>query len=84
MASSDKTIQFSTKSNTLLDTFNAKYTIYLQSELNIPEYQWRIDEQIALLDTLKLCKITIDKFLERLKSIHEYELKKLSIRTNFT
>ncbi|CAF0794775.1 unnamed protein product [Rotaria sp. Silwood1] len=105
MASSDKTIQMSTKPNALLDKFNAECTNYLQSELNIrllsssssatnksvafehylAEYQQCIDEQInfvnytneqiALLDALKSYEIMIDKFLERLKSTHEYELK---------
>ncbi|CAF2741295.1 unnamed protein product [Rotaria sp. Silwood2] len=35
MASSDKTIQISTKSNTVLDKFNAECPTYLQSKLNI-------------------------------------------------
>ncbi|CAF2308262.1 unnamed protein product [Rotaria sp. Silwood2] len=108
MASSDKTIQISTKSNTVLDKFNAECPTYLQSKLNIrllssssssltnklvafdyylAEYQRCIDEQmnfvnyineqIVLLDTLKSCEITIDKFLELFEQIL-HELTKIN------
>jgi len=53
-----------------------EYQRCINEQMNFVNY---VNEQIASLDALKSCEISIDKFLERLKAIHEYELKQNEI-----
>jgi hypothetical protein len=53
-----------------------EYQRCIDDQMNFVNY---IDEQMSSLDALKSCEIAIDTFLERLKSIHEYELKQNDI-----
>lgn len=55
------------------------------SEYYLNEYQRCIDEQkhfvnymneqLNSLESLKACETSLDRFMERLKSVHDYELK---------
>jgi DNA polymerase III epsilon subunit-like protein len=87
--------KFNTECTTYLNSelnthlLTSKSSISTASEYYLIEYQRCIDEkmnffnyvneQIASLDALKSCEISIDKFIERLKAIHEYELKQNEI-----
>jgi hypothetical protein len=53
-----------------------EYQRCIDEQMNFVNY---INEQIASLDALKSCEIAIDTFIERLRSIHEYELKQNEI-----
>lgn len=57
---------------TTSDYYLTEYKRCIDEQLNFINY---INEQIESLNTLKSCENTIDSFLERLKSVHEYELK---------
>jgi 5,10-methylenetetrahydrofolate reductase len=49
-----------------------EYQRCIDKQMNFVNY---INEQQASLDALKSCETAIDTFTERLKAIHEYELK---------
>ncbi|CAF2683370.1 unnamed protein product [Rotaria sp. Silwood2] len=53
-----------------------EYKQCLDEQMNFVNY---INEQMESLNSLKSCETAIDKFLERLKAIHEYELKQNEI-----
>ncbi|CAF3410629.1 unnamed protein product [Rotaria socialis] len=53
-----------------------EYKQCLDEQMNFVNY---INEQMESLNQLKSCDTAIDTFLERLKAIHEYELKQNEI-----
>ena len=61
-----------TDKSTASEYYFAEYQRCLNEQMNFVNY---ITEQQVFLDTLKSCEATIDTFLERLKAVHEYELK---------
>ncbi|CAF0878421.1 unnamed protein product [Adineta ricciae] len=61
-----------TDKSTASEYYFAEYQRCLNEQMNFINY---ITEQQASLDTLKSCETTIDAFLERLKAVHQYELK---------
>jgi hypothetical protein len=62
----------STDKSTASEYYLNEYQRCINEQMNFVNY---INEQITCLDTLKSCEIGIDTFMERLKAIHEYELK---------
>lgn len=53
-----------------------EYQRCIDKQMNFVNY---INEQQASLDALKSCETAIDTFTERLKAIHEYELKQIEV-----
>ncbi|UJR26192.1 hypothetical protein I4U23_007535 [Adineta vaga] len=68
LSSSSSSIDKSTAS----EYYFGEYQRCMNEQMNFVNY---ISEQQAALDGLKTCELTIDTFLERLKTIHEYEFK---------
>ncbi|CAF1352785.1 unnamed protein product [Adineta steineri] len=66
----------STDKSTACEYYLAEYQRCMNEQKNFINY---IHGQKNLLDNLKSCETTIDTFLERLKIIHEYELKQNEI-----
>jgi hypothetical protein len=66
----------STISTDKSEYYLVEYQRCIDEQMNFINY---INEQIASLDALKSCEIAIDTFMERLKAIHEYELKQNEI-----
>ncbi|CAF1209040.1 unnamed protein product [Adineta steineri] len=66
----------STDKSTACEYYLAEYQRCMNEQKNFINY---IHEQRNLIDNLKSCETTIDTFLERLKIIHEYELKQNEI-----
>jgi len=62
--------------STASEYYLTEYQRCINEQMNFVHY---MNEQIASLDTLKSCEINIDIFIERLKAIHEYELKQNEI-----
>jgi len=75
--------------NTRLTTSSSILTDKTTSGYYLTEYKQCIDEQsnfvnyineqMESLNSLKSCETAIDTFIERLKAIHEYELKQNEI-----
>ena len=62
-----------TISSTILsDKTISEFKQCIDEQMNFVNY---ITEQIDILNSLKSCESTIDTFVERLQTIHEYELK---------
>jgi hypothetical protein len=75
---SELNIRLTTSSSILTDKTTAEYYLAeykrcIDEQMNFINY---INEQMESLNTLKSCETAIDIFLERLKAIHAYELKK--------
>jgi hypothetical protein len=66
----------STDKSAASEYYLAEYQRCIDEQMNFINY---INEQISSLDALKSCEIAIDTFIERLKAIHEYELKQNEI-----
>jgi hypothetical protein len=62
--------------STASEYYLIEYQRCIDEQMNFINY---VNEQIASLDALKSCEMSIDKFIERLKAIHEYELKQNEI-----
>ncbi len=65
-----------TDKSSAAEYYLAEYQRCLDEQMNFVHY---INEQLASLDALKACEKAIDTFIERLKAIHEYELKQNEI-----
>jgi len=53
-----------------------EYKRCIDEQMNYVNY---INEQMELLNNLKSCEIAIDTFIQRLKAVHEYEVKQNEI-----
>ncbi|CAF0779594.1 unnamed protein product [Adineta steineri] len=61
---------------TISNYYLNEYQRCIKEQSNFINY---INEQTSFLNTLKSCENNIDVFIQRLKSIHEYELKQNEI-----
>ncbi|CAF0777869.1 unnamed protein product [Adineta steineri] len=61
---------------TISNYYLNEYQRCIKEQSNFINY---INEQTSCLNTLKSCENNIDVFIQRLKSIHEYELKQNEI-----